>query len=216
MLVQLQEYRDNLYPLFSETIDGYMLSVPINDKESIAEFTSLKSKGFYLFTQMGTCVSISDDIMVSQQHDLYNMMIDIINNADHVYNNDGTNCADITGTSNIMRTMVDNWGLTEGQTMGSLSVYKATETDNTRLQVQLKEENNRLYYAINLYVDETAYKIYNGSSYEQPYNGPTTMDNFLYEYRKYEGLSTEDESASPYLNAVIKCFMDVSAGLVKE
>lgn len=195
--------------LFAETIDGTMMHVPVSENEAIAESTGTNgSKGYYMFTRLGDCVTITDDILISQQQSLYDMMLSMLDSGVTVVKDD-CYVTTIRKTDKIMQLMVKKWGLTEGQTMGALNNYGATETDNTHLELIVKPNNvTHFEFAINLYVEDKAYAIYNGISLAN--DAEKSIPHQLYDYRKLEGISTSDERAKEYLTEFTDYFKEIA------
>lgn len=195
--------------LFANTINGNMMYVPVSEKEGIAEATGFNGeKGYYLFTQLGDTVTISDDIMVSNQKNLYDMMLGILENG-RTTKIEGCYTTKIKGTRKVIDLLSNKWGLTEGQTMGALNTYGAANTDNAQLELQIKSgDMTHFEFAINIYVDKKAYVVYRGVSLAN--NAYKTFPPELYAYRTYEGMRTDDARAFDYLNLMNEYFKEVA------
>lgn len=205
----IETIKNNRDILFMNTINGTMLYVPVSEDEAIAEATGTNGgKGLYLFTQMGDTVTISDDILISKQQNICDMMLSIIETGWTVKEDDRY-ITEIKGTSKIMELMTEQWGLSEGQTLGSLNNYGAVNSDKVRLELIVKpDELKHIEFAINIYVDEKAYSVYQGISLANDIQKPFPPE--IYNYRQYEGISTDDERLENYLKTVIDYFKTVA------
>lgn len=212
IISKIEAAEQNRDILFIETIDGTMLYVPVSQKEAIAEATGVDgTKGLYLFTQTNNTVTISDDIMITYQSNLYTILKSIVEEGQTDLKNDAY-IAKIKGTSNIINIVANKWKLSEGQTMGALSLYEIDKTDNAQLELVLSEKSKGNFdFAVNLYVNDKAYTVYRGVALANSLNLPFPPE--LYKYNKYAGLKTDDEKVQEYLKYVIDYFYTVSQSL---
>ena len=159
----VQTAKENHNIIFTDTINGTMMYVPVSETEGIAEATGTSgSKGYYLFTTLGDTVTLSDDILINQQQNLYDMMLSMIETGITIKKQDYCETS-IHGTEAIIKLMTEKWGLSQGQTMGALNNYGADTTADTTLELVLKTtDKTNFYFAINIYVEDKAYAIYNG------------------------------------------------------
>lgn len=201
--------------LFTNTINGTMMYVPVSNNEGIAEATGNNGeKGYYLFTQLGDTVTISDDIMISNQQNLYDMMLSIIK-VGKTHKEEEVYITTIKGTAKIIKLLTEKWKLTEGQTLGALANYGATNVDDARLELQVKStEGSHFEFAINIYVEDKAYVIYRGVSFKN--NVDKAFPPELYAYRSYEGMRTDDARAFDYLVTMTEYFKEVAILLNKD
>lgn len=210
--------KTNYNIIFTDTINGTMIYVPVSDTEGIAEATGTSgSKGYYLFTTLGDTVTLSDDIMINQQQNLYDMMLSMIETGITI-KKEGYYVTSIHGTEAIMKLMTEKWGLSQGQTMGALNNYEADKTADTTLELMLKKvDATNLFFTINIYVEDKAYTIYNGctlanSAYELL--NPIPVE--LYNYRVLEGFKISDERVLSYLELLKTYFKEVAELITKS
>lgn len=202
--------------IFANTINGTMMYVPVTEKEAIAEATGNNGeKGYYLFTQLGDTITITNDFMITQQQDLYDMMLSILKLGKTSYENNRY-VTNMKGTDKIIDMIINEWGLTTGQTLGALNNYGATTTDDTILELIVidLEEPNIFEFAINIYVEDIAYSIYHGLTLKNKVY--KAFPHELYDYRKLEGLSTDDERALDYLNIMTDYYKEIATLMRQE
>lgn len=212
MQVLIDNAEENRDILFMNTINGTMLYVPINQKEAIAEATGMNgSKSVYLFMQTGDTVTLTDDVLVTKQKNIYKMMYAFFDYGKVSYKDNKYICL-VSGTDKVIELIKTGWSLTEGQTLGALNNFSATSTDNTKIELVItSSDKSDFEFAINLYVDKKAYSIYHGITINNTIE--MSMPVELYDYNSYAGLKTSDEHLDKYLQTVLDFMYEVAGKL---
>lgn len=195
--------------LMAQTTNGAMMYVPLNEAgEAICEMQVHNNSNLILFMQTGATVTLSDGVLVNHQANFYNMMHYIIDYSNNIKKEKGTVICTVKGLNNIKDLMINKWGLTEGQALGSLGNYNAAETSKVLLELILLENESGFNFEINIKVDKDAYHIYQGTTVGKA--PELYMPSYLMNFNAFNGLAYNNELAQEYYEQAKAFFYEVA------
>lgn len=209
-------YEEAGYVIFATTQDGSLLYVPINDKEAVMEQSSASGESLYLWLETGQTVAITDDVIVTNQVGLYDMLIAVTDAGITKKENDNY-VSTVTGLDNVFDLMTQQWQLTEGQAMGSLACYnnKLASSDVT-MELITNKDNENVHFKLNLFVDNTGYTIYEGRLLKQNEPDLPKFNVDMYNLNGISTLSKNDNLVKAYVENAINYFYELALFLDVE
>ena len=202
--------------IFATTQDGSLLYVPINDKEAVMEQSTAVGESLYLWLETGYTVSITDDVIATNQVGLYDMLIAVVESGRTV-KQDGNYISTVTGLDKVFNMMTRKWLLTEGHAMGSLSCYNENlASANVSMELVTRTEQEKVYFKLNLFIDDTGYTIYNGRILEQHEQDLPKFDAELYNLNGIVTITKNENMVEAYAKNAINYFYELALFLDVE
>lgn len=205
-IATLEDLEKKKSPIILLVDNGSMFYSPVNETEAfMIHYVNDLPNDIYFFSDDKT-ISITDDIMVTNQKGVYAYLYSIINKgtvskSKDVNTNNVITDYIIEGADAIQDLLVDDWGLTTGQSTGALNVYEAFEAKNAKLLLSI-DQTYGFEFTVVLIVDDEKYKIYDGMLMTNKDTGFEVLNPDLLDVRTYAGKAITDESLTNYRETV--------------
>ena len=214
MIDTIEQCEEKNDVIFGETQNGSFLFVPINADEAALEMSGPAGESLTLWLSTGNTVTVSDDVLVTNQVNMYKMLYAVINRGQLTEKN-GNYVATINDVENIHALMTEDWRMSEGQVLGSLSCYDEDLTSDMSMELIVSKDGEDVYFDLNLFVDNTGYKLYRARFIEQSAELPSP-DIELYNLNGVNTLSADQNAKDAYAQRVIGYFYKLAVYLDVE
>lgn len=218
-------YKGNI--IFAETHQGSLTYIPINEKEAVMETSSDTGKSLYLWLETGQTITITDDVIVTEQANLFDMLkavifksrlidIKIKNGKNSLFGRDDTYIFYVNGVENISELMTKDWCLPEDQATDSLTCYDESLNKDINMELIIETKDKDVFFELSLLVDDISYCIYSGRFLKQDQTHLPQFEVDLYNLNSINTAQHDQQIVDAYIEKANEYFNKLSTFLIIE